>query len=169
MYYPSIFNDGFVDNLLDGIFKYNPYDVKNKGEAPFFTGRMVTDVKEYDDKYQLDIELPGFTKEDVKVELNDGYLIVTASLDKTSEENSDDQDTETAENGEAAETAEDAEPEFRYIRKERYYGKLSRRFFVGKRVDKTDIKARFTNGILTLDIPKEVKPLDDGNNFIEIE
>ena len=148
MYYPSIFNDGFVDNLLDGIFKYNPYDVKNKGEAPFFTGRMVTDVK---------------------VELNDGYLIVTASLDKTSEESSDDQDTETAENGEAAETAEDAEPEFRYIRKERYYGKLSRRFFVGKRVDKTDIKARFTNGILTLDIPKEVKPLDDGNNFIEIE
>ena len=99
MYYPTLFTDNFVEDLLDGIFKY-PYDVKTKAEAHPFTGRMITDVKEFDDKYQLDMELPGFTKEDVKVELSNGYLIVSAERTENKDEN---------------------EKEGKFIRKERYY------------------------------------------------
>ena len=117
MYYPTLFTDNFVEDILDGLFKL-PYDVKTKGEAHPLTGRMITDVKEYDDKYQLDMELPGFNKEDVKVELKDGYLIVSA---------------------ERTENNDETENEGKYIRKERYYGKMSRRFYVGKDVTKDDI------------------------------
>ena len=103
MYYPTLFTDNFVEDLLDGIFKY-PYDVKTKAEAHPLTGRMITDIKEYDDKYQLDMELPGFTKDDVKVELKEGYLIVSA---------------------ERAENKDESEDDGKYIRKERYSGKMS--------------------------------------------
>ena len=148
MYYPSLFTGDFVEDLLDGIFKY-PYDVKTKAEAHPLTGRMITDVKEYDDKYQLDMELPGFTKEDVKVELSNGYLIVSAERN----ENNDEKDAEG-----------------KFIRKERYYGKMSRRFYVGKDLKKEDIKAKFDNGMLMLDVPKTPeKPAELESDIIDIE
>ena len=148
MYYPTLFTDNFVEDLLDGIFKY-PYDVRTKAEAHPLTGRMITDVKEFDDKYQLDMELPGFNKEDVKVELKEGYLIISAERNDKKDESDND---------------------VKYIRKERYYGKMSRRFYVGKDVTKDDIKAKFTNGILTLDIPKvPEKPAEDKIDIIDIE
>ena len=148
MYYPSLFTGDFVEDLLDGIFKY-PYDVKTKAEAHPLTGRMITDVKEFDDKYQLDMELPGFTKEDVKVELSNGYLIVSAERN----ENNDEKDAEG-----------------KFIRKERYYGKMSRRFYVGKELTKEDIKAKFENGMLKLDVPKKPeKPAEPETDIIDIE
>ncbi len=148
MYYPTLFTDNFVEDLLDGIFKY-PYDVKTKAEAHPFTGRMITDVKEFDDKYQLDMELPGFTKEDVKVELSNGYLIVSAERTENKDENEND---------------------VKFIRKERYYGKMSRRFYVGKNLKKEDIKAKFDNGMLMLDVPKTPeKPAEPESDIIDIE
>ena len=148
MYYPTLFTDNFVEDLLDGIFKY-PYDVKTKAEAHPLTGRMITDVKEFDDKYQLDMELPGFTKEDVKVELSNGYLIVSAERN----ENKDEKDEEG-----------------KFIRKERYYGKMSRRFYVGKQLTKEDIKGKFDNGMLTLDVPKTPdKPAEPETDIIDID
>jgi HSP20 family molecular chaperone IbpA len=148
MYYPTLFNDSFVEDLLDGIFKY-PYDVKTKAEAHPLTGRMITDIKEYDDKYQLDMELPGFTKDDVKVELKEGYLVINAERNENNEEKDED---------------------VKFIRKERYYGKMSRRFYVGKDMTKEDIKARFANGVLTMDIPKlPEKPAEDKIDIIDIE
>lgn len=148
MYYPTLFTDNFVEDLLDGIFKY-PYDVKTKAEAHPLIGRMITDVKEYDDKYQLDMELPGFTKEDVKVELSNGYLIVSAERTENKDEN---------------------ENEGKFIRKERYYGKMSRRFYVGKNLKKEDIKAKFDNGMLMLDVPKTPeKPAELESDIIDIE
>jgi HSP20 family molecular chaperone IbpA len=148
MYYPTLFTDNFVEDLLDGIFKY-PYDVKTKAEAHPFTGRMITDVKEFDDKYQLDMELPGFTKEDVKVELSNGYLIVSAERTENKDENENDG---------------------KFIRKERYYGKMSRRFYVGKDLKKEDIKAKFDNGMLMLDVPKTPeKPAEPESDIIDIE
>ena len=148
MYYPTLFKDSFVEDLLDGIFKY-PYDVKTKAEAHPLTGRMITDIKEFDDKYQLDMELPGFTKDDVKVELKEGYLVISAERNEDNEEKDD--------NG-------------KFIRKERYYGQMSRRFYVGKDMTKEDIKARFNNGILTMDIPKlPEKPAEDKIDIIDIE
>ena len=148
MYYPTLFTDNFVEDLLDGIFKY-PYDVKTKAEAHPLTGRMITDVKEYDDKYQLDMELPGFTKEDVKVELSNGYLIVSAERTENKDEN---------------------EKDGKFIRKERYYGKMSRRFYVGKDLKKEDIKAKFDNGMLMLDVPKTPeKPAELESDIIDIE
>ncbi len=148
MYYPTLFNDSFVEDLLDGIFKY-PYDVKTKAEAHPLTGRMITDIKEYDDKYQLDMELPGFTKDDVKVELKEGYLVINAERNENNEEKDEG---------------------VKFIRKERYYGKMSRRFYVGKDMTKEDIKARFANGVLTMDIPKlPEKPAEDKIDIIDIE
>ncbi len=148
MYYPTLLNDSFVEDLLDGIFKY-PYDVKTKAEAHPLTGRMITDIKEYDDKYQLDMELPGFTKDDVKVELKEGYLVINAERNENNEEKDED---------------------VKFIRKERYYGKMSRRFYVGKDMTKEDIKARFANGVLTMDIPKlPEKPAEDKIDIIDIE
>lgn len=148
MYYPTLFTDNFVEDLLDGIFKY-PYDVKTKAEAHPLTGRMITDIKEFDDKYQLDMELPGFTKDDVKVELKEGYLIVSA---------------------ERAENKDESEDDCKYIRKERYYGKMSRRFYVGKNLKKEDIKAKFDNGMLMLDVPKTPeKPAELESDIIDIE
>ncbi|MBQ8951480.1 MAG: Hsp20/alpha crystallin family protein [Eubacterium sp.] len=148
MYYPTLFTDNFVEDLLDGIFKY-PYDVKTKAEAHPFTGRMITDIKEFDDRYHLDMELPGFTKDDVKVELSNGYLVVSAERAENNDENENDG---------------------KFIRKERYYGKMSRRFYVGKELKKEDIKAKFDNGMLMLDVPKTPeKPAEPETDIIDIE
>jgi HSP20 family molecular chaperone IbpA len=95
---------------------------------------MRTDIKEKDDAFDLHIELPGYTKEDVKAQLKDGYLTISA---QTKQDN-DQKD----ENG-------------KFIRRERYYGSCSRSFYVGEELKEEDIKAKFENGILTISIPKK--------------
>ena len=106
-----------------------------------------SDIKENEKDYELSIELPGYKKEDVNAELKDGYLIITA----TNEQN----DEEKNEGG--------------YIRKERYFGSCSRTFYVGKDLKEEDIKAKFENGILTLDVPKDVEKLPEEKKYISIE
>ncbi len=142
---PSIYSD-FVPSLFNGIesiFKMPSMSDKQSGFG------ISTDVQEFDDRYQLDMELPGYNKEDIKAELKNGYLTVSAEHSKETES----KDTDG-----------------KYIRKERYYGQCSRSFYVGKEVSKEQIRASFENGILKLDIPK-VKPAEkvEESNYISIE
>ena len=120
---------------------------------PFFNSHenkiMKTDIKEHDNKYELVIDLPGFEKEDIKMHIEDGYLMINAK--NSSETNDEDK------NG-------------RFVRKERYYGECSRSFYVGNNITEEDIKASFKNGILKIDLPKmdEVKKVEN-KKYIEIE
>ena len=107
---------------------------------------MLTDVKEHDDHYDLEIELPGFKKEDLTVELNDGYLTITA-------EKSHDQDKEK---------------DGKLIRQERYAGVMSRSYYVGEDLKTEDIHGKYEGGVLTLSIPKkeEQKAVDAPNRIL---
>lgn len=119
---------------------------------PFFTGSesrvMKTDIKEKKDKYVIDMDLPGYEKEDIKIEIQDGYLTVHAKANK----------------------AETDKEEGKYVRKERYYGECSRSFYVGEDVTEEDIKAKFKNGTLTLEVNKKDEPkLLPDKKYIDIE
>ncbi|MBQ9278516.1 MAG: Hsp20/alpha crystallin family protein [Lachnospiraceae bacterium] len=143
---PSIYN-GFVSDFFDDfgdMFRCMPNYVKENRAY-----NMSTDVKEFDDHYELDMELPGFKKEDVKAEFKNGYLTVSAKHDESKDEKNE---------------------EGKFIRKERYYGECKRSFYVGNNMSKEDIKANFENGILKLNVPKaEAKPEVEADNFISIE
>ena len=201
MYYPSLFNDDFVDDLFDEMFGF-PYDKPQRKQANVpghprrepsapRLGTMVTDVRELDDKYILDMEVPGYDKKDIKVELDDGYLKVEAEKNCETVSGNADETVENAADGEANETAEattenaatseteDAtsktvakkpDDKGKYIRRERFYGKMVRSFYVGNDVKKEDITAAFENGILTITIPKveEKKEIDD-KQYIAID
>ena len=133
---PSIFGE----NLFDDFFA-DPFEMMvPQGRSPLYgkhaKNLMKTNVRETEDSYELDIDLPGFKKEDVSVELKDGYLTIQASksLDK------DEQDKHG-----------------RYIRQERYSGSSSRSFYIGEGIKPEDVKGKFENGILQLSIPKEAQ------------
>ncbi len=104
---------------------------------PFFTESesklMKTDIKEKKDKYVIEMDLPGYEKDGIKVEIQDGYLTVHAKVNK--------QDNE--------------EEKGKFVRKERYTGECSRSFYVGENVKEEDIKAKFRNGTLMLEVPKK--------------
>ena len=141
MLMPSLFDDFFDDFARPGknLVRYN-YPA---------AAVMKTDVKEHDGGYDLDIELPGYKKEDVKAELKEGYLTITASKN----ENKD----ETDKKGQ-------------YIRRERYSGTCSRGFYVGEEVTEQDIKAKFEDGILKVFVPKkEAVPAVPEAKYIAIE
>ncbi len=133
MLYPNIFKGTVMDDLMNELMGY-PCNLEKEKEVPETIGRMAADVKEYDDHYELDLELPGFKKEEVKVELEDGYLKISAEHSEKKEEKDD--------GG-------------KYIRKERHYGKLKRNFYVGYNIKKDSIKATFENGVLSLNVKKE--------------
>lgn len=119
---------------------------------PFFDEResrvMKTDIKEKKDKYVIDIDLPGYEKENIKIEVEDGYLTVHATIDSNKEE----------------------KEEGKFVRKERYMGSCSRSFYVGDDVKEEDIKATFRNGILKLEVPKvEEKKELPKKKYIQIE
>ena len=110
---------------------------------------MKTDIKETDDGYELIVDLPGFKKEDVKLDLDNGYLTISAQRN---------------------EELDDKDNEGRYIRQERATGSCARSFYVGKELEPKDISAKFENGILTLHLPKaEAKKLEPKQTLIEIE
>ena len=119
---------------------------------PFFTEHeskiMKTDIKEKNDKYLIDVELPGYQKEDIKIDVEDGYLTVHAETNSDKEEKEDG----------------------KFIRRERYVGTCSRSFYVGTEIQSEDIKASFKNGMLKLEIPKkdEKKELPE-KKYIQID
>ena len=124
-------------DLLDDMFG----DVFfNEGESKL----MKTDIKEKKDEYIIDIDLPGYEKEGIKLNIQDGYLTVHATVNK--------------------------EEKGKFVRKERYSGECSRSFYVGENVTENEIKAKFKNGTLTIEIPKkeEKKELPE-KKYIPIE
>ena len=131
----------------------NEFDLLGEMFAdPFFTEHeskiMKTDIKEKKDKYLIDIELPGYQKENIKMEVEDGYLTVHAEI------NSDNEEKEKG----------------KFVRRERYSGSCSRSFYVGTEVKSEEIKASFKNGILKIEVPKkeEKKELPE-KKYIQIE
>lgn len=119
---------------------------------PFFeTGDssiMKTDIKEKENSYELDVDLPGYKKEDIKMHMEDGYLIINA---KTNKEND-----EKDKNG-------------KYIRKERFFGECSRSFYLGNDIKEEDIKANFHNGTLNIEVPKKTQiEKEEEKKYIDI-
>ena len=150
---PSIFGENLFDDFFDGFYDMDREFNRFSREAnKALYGRkarnlMKTDVRELDGSYELDIDLPGFSKDEVKVSLENGYLSISAAkgLDR------DGKDRKGS-----------------YIRRERYAGALQRSFYVGD-IRGEDIHAKFENGILSLTVPKaDVKRLE-GRNTIAIE
>lgn len=144
---PSIFSKNFVDDIFDDVFPFGRNLNFRFPQAD--VSAMNADVQEFDDRYQLDIELPGVKKDDIRAQVNDGYLIVSATN---------------------AINKEEKDEKGKYIRKERRYGSFQRSFYIGKAVEQEDIKASFENGILRLEIPKKVsKPEVEEKKYISIE
>ena len=144
---PSIFGE----NLFDDFFS-DPFGMMvPQGRDPLYgkhaKNLMKTDVRETESTYELDVDLPGFTKDEVNVELKNGYLTIQASkgLDK-----------------------EQSDKKGKYIRQERYAGACSRTFYVGEGVEPEDVTAKFENGILQLSIPKEAKKQLPKNTSVTI-
>lgn len=134
----------FGRNLFDDFFDY-PFGSLTAASGDL----MKTDVRETDHSYEIAMNLPGVKKEDVKAELKDGYLTISASTNTSSEEKDKDG---------------------RYIRRERYTGSCSRSFYVGRQVTEEDIKAKFENGTLIMQIPKmEEQPAVEKRRYIAIE
>ena len=130
----------YRNNIFDDLFN-----------TPFFTrseqNMMKTDIKEHDGGYELTVDLPGVKKDDIKAELNDGYLTITAENNSSKDEKDE---------------------KGKYICRERYSGSYSRSFYGGDAVTEEDIKAKFENGTLTLDIPKKEALPEKQNKYIAI-
>ena len=140
----NLFDDDWMDFPFDRDFwgRKNPLYGKNANKI------MKTDIREHDGGYELDVDLPGFKKDEINVELENGYLTISAAkgLDK------DEQDKKG-----------------KYIRRERYAGAMQRSFYVGDEVTQEDIKARFEDGILRVSIPKKDAQAVETKKTIAIE
>ena len=144
----------FNDNLFDDFFNFPFYDDKaeRRAEKKLYGHHahnlMKTDIKENKDGYELEMDLPGFKKDEITAELKDGYMTISAAKGL-------DQDEQEKDTG-------------RYLRRERYAGNLSRSFYVGENVKQEDFKASFKNGILRITVPKEEKKAKEEKNYITI-
>ena len=154
MLMPSIFGENLFDDWFDGFGFYDMDRELDNAQKKLYgkkAGRiMKTDIKEKKDGYELVVDLPGFTKDEIKASVANGYLTISAAkgLDK------DEQDKETG----------------HYIRKERYAGACERSFYVGDAIEQEDVKAEFKHGILTLFVPKkEAKKAIEQQKYIAIE
>ena len=146
---PSIFGEDLFDDMFDDMYgmrpffgNHNPLYGKNAKNL------MKSDIRETEDAYELDIDLPGFKKDEVSLKLEQGYLTISAAkgLDKDDENK----------NG-------------RYIRRERYTGACSRSFYVGDQLKPEDISAKFEDGILKIHLPKAAPQLPAQKGLIAIE
>ena len=144
----SLWNKDLFDGFMNDMFEDDFFGGKNPRYGKNARTMMKTDIRETDEGYELDIDLPGFKKDEIQAELKNGYLTVSAAkgLDKD----------EQNKKGE-------------YIRRERYAGSMSRSFYVGEHLNEEDIKAKYEDGILKLSVPKkDVKELTQ-NKYIAIE
>ena len=140
MLMPSIFGENLLDDFFD--FPFRRYSTNT-------ASLMNTDIKDTDHGYEITMNLPGVKKEDVKAELKNGYLTISAQHS----ENRDEKDKDG-----------------RYIRRERYQGSCQRSFYVGTEVTQEDIRASFKDGVLKMEIPKkEAKPAVENKRYIQIE
>ena len=150
MMMPSIFGENlFDDDWMNFPFEQDFWGKKNPLYGKHAKNMMKTDIREHDTGYEVDIDLPGFKKDEITMKLENGTLTVSAAkgLDKD-EENKDK----------------------KYVRRERYAGSMSRSFYVGEHVDVEDIHPKYENGILSFVVPKkEQKAVEEKNKFISIE
>ena len=145
MLMPSIFGENlFNDDWMD--FGFPEVDKALYGKHA--NNVMKTDVKETDTGYEVDIDLPGFKKDEINAQLDNGYLTISAAkgLDK-----------------------DEKDKKGKYIRKERYAGVMSRSFYVGEGVTQEDIKAKYEDGILRLSVPKKEAKAVENKKYIAIE
>ena len=150
---PSIFNNNLFDDFFGFPFYYDNR-AEDKAEKKLYGHHagnlMKTDIKELDNGYELEIDLPGFKKDEIKAELNNGYL--TVSVAKGLDEDKEDKKTG------------------KYIRRERYAGACQRSYYVGKDTTEDDIKAHFEHGMLTVTVAKkEAKTAVEEKKHIAIE
>ena len=149
MLVPSIFGENLFDDFMDFPFDDDFWGRKNPLYGKNAKRMMKTDIRETDGSYELDVDLPGFKKDEIQASLENGYLTISAAkgLDK-----------------------DEKDKEGKYIRQERYAGAMSRSFYVGDEVTQDEIKAKYEDGILKLSIPKkEKKPTVEQDNHIAIE
>ncbi len=145
---PSIFGENLFDDWMGFPFRGVGSDADRKLYGKHAANLMKTDLKEHDDGYELSVDLPGFRKDQIDLQLRNGYLTITTS--KALEE-------------------EGKDKKGRIVHQERYTGSMSRSFYVGEHVTEEDVKAKFENGVLTLNFPKE-KPAElPERKLIQIE
>ena len=133
MLMPKIFDDDF--------FRDDFFDRKDRN-----FNLMKTDIREDDKSYLLEVDLPGYSKDDIKIDITDGYLTINAKVEK-----------------------EDNDENKNYVRRERFTGEVSRSFYVGDDDKEDEVKASFKNGILTLEVPKlSLEDKKKDKKYIEI-
>ena len=155
MMVPSIFGENLFDDFFDDFFEWPAYDKQMKDAQKKLYGRradnmMKTDVRDHDDHYEIDVDLPGFKKEELSLELTDGYLTIKAAkgLDKDEKE----------------------KKSGKYIRRERYMGSMTRSFYVGDTITQEEIKAEYKDGVLKVNVPKsDPNKKIEKTNYISIE
>ena len=146
MMMPSIFGENLFDDFMDD-FAFPNVDKVLYGKHA--SNLMKTDVKETDSGYEVDIDLPGFKKDEIQMQLENGYLTVSAAKGLNKDEKNEDG---------------------RYVRRERYAGSVSRSFYVGENVTEKDIHPKYENGILSFKMPKDdKKAVEEKKQYIAIE
>ncbi|HJA80395.1 MAG TPA: Hsp20/alpha crystallin family protein [Candidatus Mediterraneibacter intestinipullorum] len=149
MLMPSIFGENlFDDDWMDFPFDRDFWGKKNPLYGKNAKNMMKTDIREHDDGYEVDVDLPGFKKDEISLELENGYLTVSAAkgLDK-----------------------DEKDKKGKYIRRERYAGAMQRSFYVGDALTQEDIRAKYESGILSISIPKKVAQAVETKKSIAIE
>lgn len=144
MMMPSIFGENLFDDWMDFPFDDSFFNRK----VPSYAKNMKTDIRDMENSYELDIDLPGYKKDEINAQLKDGYLTISVAKNI----NNDEKDKKG-----------------NYIRRERYSGTMSRSFYVGEAVKQEDIHAKYEDGILKLSIPKKSQKEVEKNNYISIE
>lgn len=145
---PSIFGESLLDDWFDFPSEKDFFGSHNPVFGKHAKNLMRTDIRETDTSYELDVDLPGFKKEDIKAQVENGYLTISAA--KGVEKKEDDKKGQ-------------------YIRQERFSGACSRSFYVGDNVTEQDITAKFEDGILKLSIPKKDQQQVETKKYIAIE
>ena len=143
---PGIWNRNWIDDLFDRSFELTPWPDERELYGKHARNLMKTDVHETENSYEMNVDLPGFKKEDIHVDLKEGYLTVRAEKNLEKEETK----------------------EKKVIRSERYVGSMSRSFYVGD-VKPESVKCRYEDGVLTLEFPKAEQPKLPETHSITIE
>ena len=131
---PRIFTENLFDDLFDDFPFRSLENVDRKLYGKHAGREMLTDVKEHENNYEVEIDLPGFKKEEITIELNEGYLTITASKGLDEDEKN---------------------KQGKIVRQERYAGVMQRSYYVGEQMTTEDIKAKYEDGVLKLEIPKK--------------
>ena len=143
---PGVWNRNWIDDLFDRSFEMTPWPAERELYGKRAANLMKTDVHETENGYEMNVELPGFKKEDIHVDLKEGYLTLRAEKSLEKEE----------------------KKEKKLIRSERYVGSMSRSFYVGD-VRPESVKCKYEDGVLTLTFPKAEQPKLPETHRITIE